>query len=180
MLHRFCAWHITHKLSEKWGWTDNKEHLTGLVKAAVYQSLTPAEFEESWKILMQEIGYQNDSWFIQLFEIRDKWVPAFLNDNFWARMTTTQWAESMNSFLNKNLKKKSTLGQFVVQFESALKRLYEREIEADHESKYKTPRLITCYPMEEQYRDCYTNELFYRRQHEFLGCVNVKSRLFFC
>lgn len=63
-------------------------------------------------------------------------------------MTSTQRAESMNAFLNKYLTKKSTLSQFVVQFETALRRLFERENYADHESKFKTPDFVSSLNIE--------------------------------
>jgi hypothetical protein len=42
------------------------------VKDVVYQSLSPTEFEEKWKKVMTAIGFQNDSWFIQIYKLRDK------------------------------------------------------------------------------------------------------------
>ena len=44
-LHRYCAWHITHKFSSRWGGRENKEELTKKVKEVVYTSLTALEFE---------------------------------------------------------------------------------------------------------------------------------------
>lgn len=40
-------------------------------------------------------------------------MGAYFNHKFWAGMTTTQRAESMNAFLRNFLTRKSTLGQFV-------------------------------------------------------------------
>jgi hypothetical protein len=44
VLHRFCAWHITHKSPTKWGGRENKELLTKNVKEVICISLTPEEF----------------------------------------------------------------------------------------------------------------------------------------
>lgn len=49
VLHRFFAWHITHKLTSKWGGTEDKDLLTKKVKAVVYTSLTPEEFYRRWR-----------------------------------------------------------------------------------------------------------------------------------
>lgn len=126
---------------------------------------------------MEEIGYQDDTWFRSIFSMREKWVPAYLNMRFWAGMTTTQRVESMKNFLNKYLKKKATLGQFVVNFEAALKRIWEREHEADHLSKYKTPELYSALHMERQFRSSYTNSIFYRCQEQIRDCVNLICKL---
>jgi hypothetical protein len=34
-VHRFCSWHILHKLSTKWGFVENKGVFTDLVKDVV-------------------------------------------------------------------------------------------------------------------------------------------------
>lgn len=111
-LHPYCSWHILHKLSSQFGGLANKEDLSLKVKQVVYQSLTTQEFEERWMRLKAYIGYQNESWFLDLYQIREKWVH-FSTNKFWAGMTTTQRAESMNAFLRNFLTRKSTLGQFV-------------------------------------------------------------------
>lgn len=126
---------------------------------------------------MEEIGYQDDTWFRSIFTMREKWVPAYLNERFRAGMTTTQRVESMNNFWNKSLKKKATLGQFCVNFEAALKRIWEREHEADHLSKYKTPKLYSALHMERQFRSSYTNSIFYRCQEQIRDCVNLICKL---
>jgi hypothetical protein len=64
----------THKLASQFGGLENKETLSTKVKAVVYQSLTTQEFEERWLQLMIEIGYENDRWFNELFNIRAKWA----------------------------------------------------------------------------------------------------------
>jgi hypothetical protein len=83
----------------------------------VYTSLTSENFEQRWAQIMVDIGYQNDPWFIFLHNIRAKWISAFLNHRFWAGMITTQRAESMNNFVNKFSRKKSTLADFIVHFD---------------------------------------------------------------
>ena len=79
-VHRYCAWHILHKLSSKFGAQDYKDALTYLVKATVYEAKTPLQFEESWTNLMIEIRNEDDAWFKSIFKKRRKWVPVFLND----------------------------------------------------------------------------------------------------
>jgi hypothetical protein len=105
---------------------------------------------------MVDISYQNDPWFIFLYNIHAKWVPIFLNHRFWTGMTTTQRVESMNNFMNKFLRKKSILADFIVHFHEALLRLFEKEHEVDHESIYKTSNMITILPLEHQFMDLYT------------------------
>ena len=125
---------------------------------------------------MQSIQCENHPWFMEIFDVREKWVPVYLNSLFWAGMTTTQRVESMNSFLDKYLRRRATLSEFVVLFERALKRICDREHESDYESKYKTPKLATMLPMEKQFREAYTNTVFYRVQREMMNCLNLHCR----
>ena len=176
-VHRYCSWHILHKLPTKWGQVSNKSAKSDMVKKVVYKSQTIQEFEESWLKLMDEVGKQNDPWFRGIFELREKWVPVFLNGQFWAGMTSTQRVESMNSFLNAYLTKRESLKDFVENFEAALKNIWQNENQADHESKYKAPKLHYDFPMEFQFVCSYTNEIFYKCQEQFRKCVNLSCKL---
>jgi hypothetical protein len=68
----------------------------------------------------------------------------------------------------------ATLAKFVVKFDAALMTLWENEHDADHDSKYKNPTLITCLPMEKQLRDSYTNCIFYKCRAELARCMELQ------
>ncbi|XP_078181731.1 protein FAR-RED IMPAIRED RESPONSE 1-like [Carex rostrata] len=172
-VHRYCAWHILHKLPEKFGGQEDKTALTYLVKATVYESRTESQFEQSWQTLMVEIGYEDAPWFKSIFRQRRKWVPVYLNDRFWAGMNTTQRVESMNSFFDNYLRSKSTLAEFVVNFESGLSRIWQREHYLDHKDKSTTPVLISDLELEKQFCRVYTNEIFYKFQDEIRNSLNL-------
>lgn len=178
VVRRYCSWHILHKLPQKWGGNvPNKETLTQNVKDVVYLSQTISEFEQNWTNLFNRIGYDHNPWFSEIYEIREKWVPAYLNNKFWAGMTSTQRVESMNNFLNKYLRKRECLGEFVVNFEQALKKIWENEHESDFKTKYAIPKQTTELPMEVQLLERYTNRMFYMCQDQFKAIVNFTCRL---
>ncbi|XP_078152577.1 protein FAR1-RELATED SEQUENCE 6-like [Carex rostrata] len=172
-VHRYCAWHILRKLPEKLGGADNKDGIILLVKDVVYNAKTPIQFEESWLTLMSEIGYENAPWFISMFAQRHKWVPIYLNDRFWAGMNTTQRVEGMNHFLDKYLRAKATLAEFVGSFDSALNRIWQKENDKDFESKTKTTAMYSELLFEKQFAKVYTLTIFYRFQHELRTSVNM-------
>lgn len=176
-VHRYCSWHILHKLPTKWGQVDNKSEKTKWVKAVVYDSKTREEFEEKWLSLMDKVGKQNDAWFKGIYAMRDKWVPAFLSSQFWAGMTTTQRVESMNAFLDRYLKMRESLRDFVHSFEEALGDIWQRENTADHDSKFRAHRVNSELPMEYQYQTTYTNEIFLKVQEQFTLCMNLSCNL---
>lgn len=214
-VHRYCSWHILHKLPTKWGHVstkvkevrgsnsnevqevvsldsdkvtnnnkakiekvkEKKAEKSDRVKEVVYKSRTKEEFEVKWIKLMDDLGKTNDAWFRGIFDLREKWVPVFLNSQFWAGMTSTQRVESMNNFLNSYLRRRESLKDFVDNFEAALKNIWQNENTADFQSKYKAPKLHYDLPMEEQFQRSFTNEIFYKCQQEFRKCVNLSCKL---
>ncbi|XP_078156101.1 protein FAR-RED IMPAIRED RESPONSE 1-like [Carex rostrata] len=151
-VHRYCSWHILHKLPTKWENVGNKSEKTKWVKSVVYDSQTRQEFEQKWLSLMVKVGKQNDAWFKGIYAMRERWVPAFLSTQFWAGMTTTQRVESMNAFLNAYLTRRESLKHFVSSFEEALGNIWQRENTADHDSKFRAHKVNSELPMEYQYR----------------------------
>ena len=74
-----------------------------------------------------EIDLGSNKWLSDLYNERYRWVPYFLKDNFWARMSTTQRSESMNAFFDGFVNSKMLLKQFVEQYDNALKSKVEKE-----------------------------------------------------
>jgi MULE transposase domain len=60
-VHRYCAWHILHKLPMKWGRKPNNDGLTEQLKYVVYGPITKEEFEDKWCQLLKKLGYEHDS-----------------------------------------------------------------------------------------------------------------------
>jgi hypothetical protein len=89
----------------------------------VYNSRIVLEFQTRWDNLMDELGYRENSWFRSIYNMRERWVPGHMNDRFWTEMITTQHVERLNNFLKKYLRQKTTLDEFVIRFEEALKRV---------------------------------------------------------
>ena len=56
-----------------------------------------------------------------------RWIPPYVKDIFWASMSTTQRSESMNEFFDGYVNSKTTLKQFVEQYDNALRSKVEKE-----------------------------------------------------
>ena len=67
---------------------------------------------------------------LRLYNERRRWVPSFVRNSFWTGMSTTQHNESMHAFFGEYVNSKTTLKQFVEQYESALKDKVEKENQA--------------------------------------------------
>ncbi|XP_071709136.1 protein FAR-RED IMPAIRED RESPONSE 1-like [Rutidosis leptorrhynchoides] len=84
-------------------------------------------------------------------------------------MSTTQRSESINSFFDKYVNKKTTLKQFVEQYENALRNRAEKENVEDFNSYNSWYPPITRYAMEEQVKAVFTNSKFKEFRNELTG-----------
>jgi hypothetical protein len=117
--HRFCLWHIMEKLPHKFSGHSQYEAIKKNIQHAVYDSLTRDEFEESWQRLLEMHNLQQNEWLQWLYDERYHWVPAYVKNTFWAGMSTTQRSESTNAFFDGYVGPKTTLKQFVDQYDNA-------------------------------------------------------------
>ncbi|XP_030453189.1 protein FAR1-RELATED SEQUENCE 6-like [Syzygium oleosum] len=136
--HRLCLWHIMKKLPEKLGGLAQYKAIEKILKGAVYESLNPQEFEESWSKMIEEFNFEKNEWLSSLFVDSHRWVPIYVKKVFWAGLSTTQRNESMDAFLDDYVSSKTSLKQFVEQYDSALKSKVDRENKADYCSSNST------------------------------------------
>ncbi|XP_073138452.1 protein FAR1-RELATED SEQUENCE 5-like [Henckelia pumila] len=146
--HRWCLWHILKKLPEKFGYHCQKASILSSIYELVYESQSTNEFEQGWFSMLDMYELQNNDWLIGLFRERTRWVPCFLRTSFWAGMSTTQRSESMNSFFDGYVHSKTSLKQFVEQYERALRSKVEKEFQADFKSFSQMVPCITRFDIE--------------------------------
>ncbi|XP_020262716.1 protein FAR1-RELATED SEQUENCE 5-like [Asparagus officinalis] len=169
--HRWCLWHIMKKLSEKLGRYTEYEAISSTMKGVVYDTQSPQEFEIQWNEMVDMYGLEDYDWLCELYEERNRWVPCFVKNYFWAGMSTTQRSESMNAFFDGYVNSKTSLKQFVEQYENALRSKTEKEMQADAESFSKVKATTTTYDMESQIQGVYTLAKFKEFQAEFMGKI---------
>ncbi|XP_073121140.1 protein FAR1-RELATED SEQUENCE 5-like [Henckelia pumila] len=146
--HRWCLWHILKKLPEKFGYHCQKASILSSVHELVYESQSTNEFEHGWFSMLDMYDLQNNDWLIGLFREKTRWVPCFLITSFRVGMSTTQRSESMNSFFDGYVHSKTSLKQFVEQYERALRSKVEKEFQADFKSFSQLVPCVTQFDIE--------------------------------
>ncbi|XP_052170384.1 protein FAR-RED IMPAIRED RESPONSE 1-like [Diospyros lotus] len=164
--HRWCLWHILKKLPEKFGNHVQKGIIFSTIHELVYDSQTPEEFEQGWIKMVEEHELLDNDWLVRLYIDRSRWVPCFLKTSFWAGMSTTQRSESINAFFDGFVHSKTSLKQFVEQYERALKNKVEKEFQTDFRSFSQMVPCITPYQFEKQFQLVYTISKFREFQEE--------------
>ena len=116
------------KLPVKFAGLEAYQDIKYYLLKAVHQSMTVEEFEESWNHTITSHHLEENEWLANLYEEQERWVPVFLNSNFFAGMLSTQCLESMNAFFDDYLHNFTTLKVFVEQFENLMRNKVEKEI----------------------------------------------------
>ncbi|XP_022889129.1 protein FAR1-RELATED SEQUENCE 5-like [Olea europaea var. sylvestris] len=169
---RWCLWHILKKLPEKFGCHVDKGMIFSALHNLVYDSQTIEEFEQGWKQMIDTYELCENSWLSGLYDNRGRWVPYFLKTTFWTGMSTTQRSESMNAFFDRYVHSKTSLKQFVEQYERALRSKVEKEFQADFRSYSQMLLCATNYEIEKHFQSVYTISKFREVQDEFKGKVH--------
>lgn len=141
----------------------------GAIKGAVYDSQFPDEFDDAWEDILDKYQLHDNRWCTDMYAERSRWVPCYLKSSFWAGMSTTQRSESMNAFFDGFITSRTSLKQFVEQYDRAVRNKIEKEFKADHKSLSTTVRCATHFGIEKQFQQAYTNKKFKEFQKEMIA-----------
>ncbi|PKU83569.1 protein FAR1-RELATED SEQUENCE 9 isoform X1 [Dendrobium catenatum] len=178
--HRFCKWLILSRSKQKLAHVYSAHPtLKAELEKCVNESESIRSFETNWASMIDKFDLMKNTWLQGLFNIRQKWVPVYLKDNFFAEMSPTQKLETMNDFYKKHFNTKTSLKVLLTQFELAMASRYEDEVEAELDTICTSPILKTASPIEKQAALIYTRTVFEKFQEEFVesfGCHVYKVK----
>ncbi|XP_044376455.1 protein FAR1-RELATED SEQUENCE 5 [Triticum aestivum] len=169
--HRLCMWHIMEKVPGKVH-PELKNDLAfyDRLKHCVWNSETPAEFEDRWKSFITEFKLEDHEWFAKKYMLRATWIPAyFMNIPLAGLLRTTSISESANLFFKRFICRRLTFVEFWLRFDTALKCQRQNELIADNTSQYTTTELLTSWDIERQARALFTHEIFELFQAQVLA-----------
>nr|BBF89878.1 transposon protein-like [Oryza sativa f. spontanea] len=175
--HRWCLWHIMKKIPEKLGGYLEYEVISSTLSNVVYDSLNRDDFDKGWMKMIDEFSLQDNEWLAGLYDNRELWVPAYVKDTFWAGMSSSQRSESVNAFFDGYVNARTTLKQFVEQYDNALRDKVEKENKSDCKSFQEAIPCITHYEFEGQFQVAYTNKKFKEFQDELRGKIYYYATL---
>lgn len=167
--HRFCQRDIFSHLKEKISdvYASNPDFKPEL-KRVVKGSETPNQFESGWGSLLERYNLTENVWLGFFYNVRHKWVPAYLKDTFFGDVSDDIKPETMQKFFQRNSITTTTLRDLVTQFDKAMVYQYEKEIQADALTIQARPIMKTPSPMEKQASEFYTRTIFEIFQKELV------------
>lgn len=174
--HRFCKWLILSRSKQKLAHLySSHPTLRAELESCIIESETVRAFETCWVSIIDKYDMRKNTWLQALFNIRQKWVPVYLKDTFFAEVSPTQKLETMNDFYKKYFNTKTSLKVFLTQFEVAMARRFEEESQADLDTMCTKPVLKTASPIEKQTAAIYTRAVFGKFQEEFVESLGYNA-----
>ncbi|XP_065856705.1 protein FAR-RED IMPAIRED RESPONSE 1-like [Euphorbia lathyris] len=164
------------KFSEKVGAKQYATH-EGKFHDCIWNSESPEEFDLKWTELVAEDGLNNNDWLVNIYKIRSKWIPAYVNHVFSANMSSSQLAETNHAFFKKYIKKSNSLFDFMVRFGRGLLKQRHGELVADFKDMNETPKLKMNHDFLDHLVQIYTNEIYHIFEDEMWVCLKYKIEL---
>ncbi|XP_042056202.1 protein FAR1-RELATED SEQUENCE 5-like [Salvia splendens] len=169
--HRWCMWHIMHKLAVK---VPNrllrddefKKEFNGCVWSDLVE---PDEFEEEWNRLVEHHQLEDIDRFNTLYAYRQYWIPAYFRDfPMGSMIRTTSISESENSFYKNFLKPRANIAEFYLNFNHAIEFQRNSRTALDYHDATAIPILATTLPFEKHASTLYTDSMFKKIQEEIV------------
>lgn len=171
--HRYCLWHIVNIFSEKISAMSYEEHYDEFDKCIKYFD-TPGEFEGRWLDVVDKANLSSNEWLKVLYQIRERWIPAYMKHYFSTHMTNSQRAEISHAIFKRYVSSNNSLWDFMTWFGRTLPRVRHNQLDLDHKDLNEKPQLKTLFFMESQMSELYTFAIFKKFQDElFQTMVHV-------
>ncbi|WVZ79528.1 hypothetical protein U9M48_027098 [Paspalum notatum var. saurae] len=130
--HRLCRWRILSRCKKKL--TDVCTRFPGFhdeLKRCVNGCDTMSVFDLFWRSILDKYDLRDDTWLHSLYEIRHKWVPAYLTSSFFAELSLTHRIETVARFYRNNFSTRVSLNTFITRFDQYIDSLYASEAQKD-------------------------------------------------
>ncbi|XP_024039370.1 protein FAR1-RELATED SEQUENCE 1 [Citrus clementina] len=131
------------------------------------------EFLVAWDNVLDEYDVHGNIWLKRIFELRHKWVYAYVSQAWSAGMKSTQLSESFNAILKDYLKSNLNMPQFFMHFERMVNDKWHKKLEAEYELCYKLVNMKMSVKMLAHAREIYTKVIFQEFQDQFEKSINL-------
>ncbi|XP_043720988.1 protein FAR1-RELATED SEQUENCE 5-like [Telopea speciosissima] len=159
--HRFCSWHIGKHTIEHLGKLFNaNEDFKKDYRYSLYRTKTLEEFEICWMDMLEKYQLTEQKWLKNMYALCEHWVPVYLRGTFFAGMSSTQRSEGLNYYFRGYFKQSTPLWRFVKQYERAVDRRREKEVDKDFRTLTTTANLTSGSLIELQASKVYTRTIF--------------------
>ncbi|XP_026383871.1 protein FAR1-RELATED SEQUENCE 5-like [Papaver somniferum] len=179
--HRLCLRHIKKKFGEKLSHIYfSKSKFKRELKICIHWTYEVHEFDEKWKTLIKDYNLHNNEWLTDLYDIREKWVPIYHRNTFYAGMNTTGRNEGANSFFQDFVSPTTNLTEFVVRYDHAITKIVQKEMKEDYVSEHKDRVIFGKNLLLKHAATIYTRNIFDKFQEQLVDSIRFKSEEIYC
>ena len=155
------------KVQEKLGtYISKHEQLWLEFNEIIDHSLTVEEFEQAWAAMVQNHGVADNKHFLDLYDLRAFFVPAYFMHRFFPFLQTIARSEGFNAVLKKYVTPTDSLLRFFHQYMKLQEKIDSSEDSTEFVGIDRTVRLWCDFPMENQILETYTLEIYDKFQKE--------------
>ncbi|XP_074302036.1 protein FAR1-RELATED SEQUENCE 5-like [Silene latifolia] len=137
--HRLCMWHLSENAGKHLSHHLANPGFKESFRKCVYGCNSEMEFETYWAKMIADYNLTGHKWLSDLYDLRQKWCPAFSLDIFSAAVRSTQRSESTNSVFRKISCKTMTLSRIVYHIQKVAERWRSKERKLDFRGKQGVP-----------------------------------------
>ncbi|XP_071674439.1 protein FAR1-RELATED SEQUENCE 5-like [Lolium perenne] len=147
-----------------------------IVFISIIHSMTPEEFEQRWANMVETHGVADNTHFLDLYDLREYFVPAYFRHRFFPFLQTTSRSEGFNAVLKQYVHPHDSLVRFFKQYMKLQERIDVTEDAHEFDGDEKTVRLWGDFPMEKQILQTYTMPIYHRFQLELRKITSYNVR----
>ncbi|XP_019170574.1 PREDICTED: protein FAR1-RELATED SEQUENCE 5-like [Ipomoea nil] len=167
--HRLCIWHIGENSKKHIKCLRSQNGFMELFNFLLKYTDTEAEFEFYWNRLVTNYNCHKNVWLNKLYDIREKWCPAFNKDYFSGGILSSQRSETTNHSISKRLSKTSGLSDFYNSFVNVVSEWRSKENGEDVRCSQGLPTMALDHvKLLLHARNVYTIEAYYLFEQQFL------------
>ncbi|GJN38749.1 hypothetical protein PR202_gb27818 [Eleusine coracana subsp. coracana] len=128
-------------------------------------------FDMLWDSILDKYSLRDDTWLQSLYEMRHKWVPAYLTNSFFAELSLAHRVDTVGRFYRNNFSGRVSLNTFITRFDQYIDNLYASEAQKDLTSFPTEQLLKTNIILEKQAASIYTKAAFETFQVELIEAM---------
>lgn len=162
--HRFYLPLVIESIYETVGEIGKSEAFSTFLNRTVYNTQKVDEFEMAWEEMVRQFGIASYQCLQTLYEDRERWVPLYVKDTFFAGISTLEPGESTSPFFDGYVHSETTLKEFFDIYALVLEKKHQKESLDDLESRDSNRSMRTSCIYELQLSEIYTKELFLKFQ----------------
>jgi hypothetical protein len=126
--------------------------------------------------MVETHGVADNTHFLNLYDLREYFVPAYFRHRFFPFLQTTSRSEGFNAVLKQYVHPHDSLVRFFKQYMKLQERIDVTEDAHEFDGDEKTVRLWGDFPMEKQILQTYTMPIYHRFQLELRKITSYNVR----